>query len=112
MAAGLPIDATLADIGAQRSRTSSQSYRLVATLSGTLANWDLQASAGLTRVTTKLGMSNFVSLPALQAAVTAGTYVVGATNPTSVIAQITPYQTSTSTNDLNFVNVRATRELK
>ena len=111
-ATGEPVaDYVVGDVGAQRSRTSSQSRRVVATLSGAVGDWDLQASAGLTQVRTTLDMFNFVSLPAFQAALTRGAYKLDGTNAAAVLAQIAPQASSLSTNDLNFVNVRASREL-
>lgn len=108
---GEPVDAVLDDIRAQRTRTTSRSTRLVATLGGSLGAWDVQASAGLTRVQTVLDMFNFVSLPALQAALNAGRYVVGGTNAPGVIDGLAPRASSTSSNRTDFVNLRATREL-
>ncbi|MEK8052256.1 TonB-dependent receptor [Ideonella sp. DXS22W] len=110
-ATGAPVDATLSDLGAQRSKTDSRSYRLVATAGGTWRDWDVQASLGLTRVSTRLDMHNYVSLPLLQAALNNGSYVVGGSNSAAVIAGLTPRASSTSTNDLQFVNLRATREI-
>ncbi len=110
-ATGLPVDAVLDDIGAQHSKTRSRSYRLVSSLNGNVAGWDLTATLGLTRVTTKLEMLNFVSFPNLQSALNSGRYVVGGSNPADVIAGLVPTATSTSTNDLNFVNLRASKEL-
>lgn len=110
-ATGEPVDAVLDDIRAQRTRTTSRSTRLVATLGGSLGAWDVQASAGLTRVQTLLEMFNFVSLPALQSALNAGRYTVGGTNAASVIASLTPTANSNSSNRTDFLTVRATREL-
>jgi iron complex outermembrane receptor protein len=108
---GEPVDRTFDDLAAQRSRTSSKSYRFVADLAGTVAGWDLQASLGLTRVETQLRMDNFISLPALQAALDAKRYVIGGTNSAAVLAALTPQGNSTSTNDLNYVSLRASRDL-
>ncbi len=110
-ATGLPVDAVLDDIGAQRSQTSSRSYRLVGTLNGTWRDWDIQASLGWTRVNTRLDMFNFVSLPALQAALNGGRYAIGGANPAAAIAEITPRGSSTSSNTLNFVNLRVSRDV-
>lgn len=110
---GEPVaDYVVGDIGAQRSRTTSQSRRLVATLSGAVGDWDLQASAGLTEVRTTLDMFNYLSLPAFQAALTSGAYKLdGAANAAAVLRQIAPQASSLSTNTFNFVNLRASREL-
>lgn len=108
---GQPVDATLEDIGAQRSQTRSRSYRLVGSLTHAWAGGEVQLTAGLTRVATRLNMLNFVDLPGLQAALNDGRYVVGGNNAADVIASLTPTASSTSTNDLDFVNARASREV-
>lgn len=110
-AAGAPVDATLDDLGAQRNKLASRSTRLVASLNGNWRDWEMQAAFGLTRVSTKLRMLNYVSLPALQSALNAGRYVVGGTNAAAAIATVAPEASSTSTNDLNFLNLRASRDL-
>jgi iron complex outermembrane receptor protein len=110
-ATGQPVDNTFDELGAQKSRTSSRSYRLVAELTGTWKDWDIQAALGLTRVQTQLQMSNFISLPALQTALTSGTYTLGGSNSASVLSGLIPGASSTSSNDLNFVSLRASREL-
>ena len=106
-----PVDATLADLGAQRSRTASRSYRLVASLGGTWGAWDLQGTLGLTRVTTRLDLRNYVSLPALQAALNDGSYSIGGNNTAAVIAGLVPRASSNSSNDLQFVNLRGSRDI-
>jgi iron complex outermembrane recepter protein len=103
------VDTTFEDIGAQRSKTSSRSLRLVAEINGSWQGWDLMAAAGHTRVQTRLTMDNFISLPALQAALNAGRYVLGASNSAQAIAALTPSGRSTSTNELNFVKLRGSR---
>jgi len=108
---GQPVDQTFEDLPAQRSQTSTQSTRLVADLSGTWGDWDVQAALGLTRVETKLTLSHFVSLPALQAALDSGRYVIGGPNSAAAVAEITPQGESTSSNTLNFVSLRASRDL-
>lgn len=111
-ATGAPVDYEFGDLPAQRSRTSTRSYRLVTELSGSLGAWDLQATLGLTRVATELSLKHFVSLPALQAALNDGSYVIGrAGNSADALAALTPEGRSTSTNTLNFVSLRASRYL-
>ncbi len=108
---GQPVDQTFEDIPAQRSRTATQSYRLVADLAGSWGDWDVQAALGLTKVETQLRMDNFISLPLLQSALNTGKYVVGAANSAAVLSQITPQGNSTSSNSLHFVSLRGSREL-
>ncbi len=110
-ATGAPVDYEFGELPAQRSRTSTQSQRVVAELSGGLAGWDVQAALGLTRVATQLTLKNFVSLPALQAALDGGRYVIGGSNSAEALASLTPEGRSTSTNTLNFLSLRASRDL-
>jgi iron complex outermembrane receptor protein len=110
-ATGSPVDQEFGDLPAQRSQTSTQSQRLVAEVSGAWAGWDVQATLGLTRVATELTLKHFISLPALQAALNNGRYVIGGNNPASVLASLTPEGRSTSTNTLNFLSLRASRDL-
>jgi iron complex outermembrane receptor protein len=110
-ATGAPVDAGFDELGAQRSRTDTQSYRLVAEVSGSLADWELRAALGLTQVRTTLDMFNFISLPALQAALDKGSYVIGGSNDAAARAAIAPSGRSTSHNTLNFLSLRASRDL-
>lgn len=110
-ATGSPVDYEFTDLPAQRSQTSTQSQRFVAELSGTVAGWDLQATLGLTRVATDLTLKNFVSLPVLQASLNSGKYVIGGNNSPAARAALTPEGRSTSTNSLNFLSLRASRDL-
>lgn len=108
---GAPVDQTFDDLPAQRSRTATRSTRWVASLAGGWAGWDLEATLGLTRVATELTLQNFISLPALQASLNNGRYVIGGNNAAAVLAALTPEGRSTSTNSLNFVSLRASRDL-
>ena len=108
---GEPVSTTFEDIPAQRTQTSSTSYRLVAQLNGTWGAWDVQAATGWTRVRTRLDMHHFISLPALQSALNAGTYTLGVPASASTLAALAPVAQSTSHNDLHFVSVRGSREL-
>ena len=108
---GEPVSQTFEDIPAQRTRTTSTSYRLVAQLNGTWGAWDVQAATGWTRVRTRLDMDNFISLPALQSALDAGRYVVGQSASAATLASLTPAAQSFSHNDLHFVSLRGSREL-
>jgi iron complex outermembrane receptor protein len=111
-ATGQPVAGTFPDLGPQTSKTSSTSYRLVAELNGSWGPWDVQAAAGLTRVTTILRMRNFLSLPGLQAALTNGSYsIAGGAASAAAYDLVTPDASSTSHNDLHFISLRASREV-
>lgn len=99
------------DLGAQEQQTNTNSYRLVAEMTGSFRNWDIDASVGVTRVTTNLNNLNYISLSGLQAALNNETYIVGGHNSPAVLAQIAPAASSTSTSDLDFITLRATHDL-
>lgn len=110
-AKGEPVSTTFEDIPAQRTQTTSTSYRLVAQLQGAWLGWDVQAAGGWTRVSTRLDMKNFISLPALQGALNAGTYQLGGTHSAATLKALAPDAQSTSSNDLHFVSLRGSREV-
>ncbi len=99
------------DIGPLTQKTLSNSYRLVGELEGSLGAWNLNASVGLTRVTTRASFYNYIDFPALQDALNNDTYQVGGTNSAAVLAQVAPKAQSTSSNDLTFASVRGSRDL-
>ena len=107
-----PFTDSLAALGPQTQRSSTNSYRLVAELSGEIGAWAIDAAAGLTRVETKLRSSNFTSIKGLQAALDSGAYKPGQTTLAAALReQIAPTGNATSTNALNFLSLRASREL-
>ncbi len=99
------------DLGAQSQQTNTTSYRLVAELSGTYGEWDLNASAGLTSVVTNLENINYISISGLQAALNNHTYIVGGHNSAQVLSQIAPVASQNSNSDLDFITLRASRDL-
>lgn len=107
--AGLVYDFT--DLGPLSQSTNSTSYRFVTELEGSLGGWDVSAAAGFTRVTTQLTLSNYIDFPNLQSALNDGSYIVGASNPASVLSYVAPSARSTSANNLSFVSLHGSREL-
>jgi iron complex outermembrane receptor protein len=99
------------DVGPQTQQTDTQTLRLVAELTGSFAGWDVQGALGYTHAETRLTSSNFISLSGLQNALNAGTYVIGQPNSAAVYSQIAPLAASTSTNLLEFVSLRGSRDL-
>ncbi len=99
------------DIGAQQQKTDTNSYRFVGELTGTYHDWDISASAGVTRVTTDLQNIGYISISGLQAALNNLTYIVGGHNSQAVMNQIAPTASSTSTSDLDFITLTASHEL-
>ncbi len=93
----------------------SQSYRFVADLSGSVADWDVHASVGFTRVQTKINYTNYVNptalYNALQSTDPATRFNLAGGNSAAVMASVTPMVTNISTDQLNFAEVRASHEL-
>ena len=108
-----PFTDSLAQLGPQRQSSTTTAYRLVAELSGQLGDWSIDAAAGLTRTETKLESINFLSITGFQGALNSGAFVPGATPVISAALrqQIAPTGNATSTNELNFVSVHASRDL-
>ncbi len=99
------------DIGPLEQTTVSTSYRAVAEIGGSIGDWDVNGSAGYTRVGTKASFAHYIDFPALQDALNNGTYLVDGTNAQSVLDAVAPGASSTSTNELVFASVRGTRTL-
>jgi iron complex outermembrane receptor protein len=99
------------DLGAQRQQTNTTSYRLVTELTGSYGDWDLNASAGLTTVITNLENLDYISISGLQTALNNHSYIVGGYNSQQVLAQIAPVATKNSSSDLDFITLRASRDL-
>jgi iron complex outermembrane receptor protein len=107
-----PFTGSLKALGAQTQRSDTSSYRWVLQLLGDWGEWSLDATLGLTGAITRLKSENFLSISGFQAALASGAYVPGqATLSAALRAQIAPLGESTSTNRLNFINLRATRDL-
>jgi iron complex outermembrane receptor protein len=104
---------TINDLGPQRDDVDSRSYRVVADVSGTLGQWDISASLGLTRVTTKQTYHNSIDPSALYNALNspAQPYLLSGGNSAAANAAIAPVLSSTALDDLDFAELHATREL-
>lgn len=92
----------------------SQSTRLVAELTGSFAEWEIKGAAGYTRVVTNLKYKNFVNNDALYLALNSADpntrfNLVGA-NSDAVIALVTPQVSNKATDELDFLEVRASRD--
>ncbi len=91
----------------------SESTRLVAELAGSAAGWDLNAALGLTKVKTQQTFRNYVNFPNLSAALNRATdpYLIAGGNSQALLDFVMPTISNTATDELNFVGVRATREM-
>lgn len=107
--AGLVYD--FPDLGAQKQETNTTSYRLVGELTGSWRDWDLSASIGVTSVVTNLEDINFISISGLQTALNNHSYIVGGHNSAAVLSQIAPIASQNSTSDLDFITLRASRDV-
>ncbi len=97
------------------SDIDSQSYRFVADLSGTIGDWDVHAAAGFTRVQTKITYTNYFNptalYNALQSTDPATRFNLAGGNSQAVMALVTPIVNNVATDQLNFFESRASREI-
>lgn len=91
----------------------SESTRLVAEVNGSAAGWDLEAALGLTKVKTTQTFRNYVHLANLSAALSRTTdpYLIGGGNSQALLDFVMPTVGNVVTNELNFVGLRAMRDL-
>jgi iron complex outermembrane receptor protein len=99
------------DLGPLTQDVLTHSYRSVAELHGSLGAWDLDAAAGYTRVVTRAQFDNYISFPALQAALDDGSYQVAGGNSAAVRARVAPAASSSSTNELVFLSLSGSGDL-
>ena len=93
----------------------AKNYRLVADLSGSVGEWDLDASVGYTRMSLT-SSSVGENVPAMNAALNApngspGQWIVTGGNPQSLINQIFPTLEATDTSTLEFAEMHASRSV-
>lgn len=107
------IYAPLVDLGAPRNAVDSKSYRLVTELTGSIGAWDIVGSVGFTKVSTEQTYHNAVNWSALYSALnnTATPYLLTGGNSPAMNAAIAPVFSSRATDELDFVEARAAREL-
>jgi len=93
----------------------SKSYRLVAELGGSLAGWDVKGSAGFTKVETIIDYRNYVNFANLYAALNSTDpstrFLLTGNNSAAVMALVTPTIHHKYTDELDFLEVRAGRDL-
>ncbi|HJV00584.1 MAG TPA: TonB-dependent receptor [Burkholderiaceae bacterium] len=107
------VRAMVPDTPFRRTDIDTKSYRAVADLNGTVAGWDIAASLGLTRVETETIYHGYLNPTALQQALndTANPFKLTGGNSPAVMAKVTPTVRGKATDTLNFVELRASREL-
>ncbi len=93
----------------------TKAYRLVSDLTGNIGDWDVKGSVGFTRVETLQAVSgsiNFANLlTALNSTDPATRFNLVGGNSDAVIAFVAPRGRNKSTDELNFVEAKGTREL-
>ncbi|MEO7495403.1 MAG: TonB-dependent receptor [Massilia sp.] len=95
------------------SVTQSKSYRLVADLTGSWAGWDINASAGYTKVVTDKKYDGYIDRIALYNALIrpVNPFKVTGGNTAADLAAIAPTFYNQSTDELDFAELRGSREL-
>jgi len=93
----------------------SKSTRVVADLSGMVAGWDFRGAAGYTRVETNIDYRNYLNpgnlLIALNSPDPSTRYLLSGNNSAAVMDFVSPTISNRSTDQLNFIEARAFREL-
>ena len=91
----------------------SDSYRFAADLNGSIADWTVSSSLGLSRITTKKGQFGATNVPALYAALNRASnpWLITGGNTAEDIAAVYPSAYAKSTSDLQYAEVSGTRSL-
>ncbi|TDK60054.1 TonB-dependent receptor domain-containing protein [Sapientia aquatica] len=95
------------------TKVNSKNYRLVADLTGSIGEWDIQSAVGFTENTINQNNLGTLYAPALQAALNRATspYSLTGANSAADLAAIYPNVSATDTSKLSFVELHATRSL-
>jgi iron complex outermembrane receptor protein len=100
------------DIDPERSRdNTSKTTRFAADLHGSALGWDVNAAAGLTKVTTDLDFSGYLDRSALYNAINNDAWNPLGGNSPDIINKVSPRFSNTLESKLNYVDVVGSREL-
>ncbi|MDH3461916.1 MAG: TonB-dependent receptor, partial [Burkholderiaceae bacterium] len=105
---------TFGDIGARHSTYRTDLLRTVATISGAVSAWDLEAGVGYARALTHIRYEGSVRTSALASLLASGSYRIGvnaALNDASVYEELAPTTEITASTLLQFADLRGSREL-
>jgi len=93
------------------TQLNSLSTRLVADLTGSLGVWDIDTSAGYTRIATTQTMIGNLNVPALNAALNRAVnpFLITGPNSAADMAAIFPTATANVTSELDFIELHASR---
>ena len=91
----------------------SDAYRFAADLNGTVGDWSINSSLGLSTISTKKGQFGATNVPALNAALnrTSNPWLITGGNTADDIATVYPAAYATSKSDLQYAEVSGTRSL-
>lgn len=102
----------IADIPPGLEKFDQKTYRLVADFTGTLGGWDVATSVGYTKIELGTDYQNFINFASLYASLNGpNPYLIGGQNSAATINSIAPKFSGKSTDELDFVEVRGSREL-
>ena len=101
----------VADVGPRTDDVDSRAYRVVAELTGDVAGWDVTASAGYTKINTFQNYSNYIDRVALYNAIQSNQWKITGGNSAPLISQVAPRFTADQSDELDFAEARASREL-
>jgi iron complex outermembrane receptor protein len=112
---GVPavVNGVIPDAPIPRTGTDSKATRIVADLTGSYGAWDLDTSAGYTRVATLQTVSGLINVPALNDALNRPTdpFNVTGGNTAADLATIFPTSSSNDVSTLSFAEFHASRSL-
>lgn len=95
------------ELGEGITSVATNTYRLLATLTGTAAGWDIKGTVGAMESVMSESQADLVEPAALQTALNNG-YILGSYNPTQLFS---PVQEWRPTSDMDMLDVHGTRKL-
>lgn len=102
------------DVGARIRQHRTQSYRVMASATGQLGGWAVDASLGYSDARTRTTFIGFIRESVLASLLASGTYRVGVNaglNSAALYEQLAPRTEHIAKSTLGFADVRASREL-
>ncbi|HEY5263428.1 MAG TPA: TonB-dependent receptor, partial [Steroidobacteraceae bacterium] len=108
------LNAVLTDFGPQIIKYSTDVFRVVNDVTGTLGAWNTNFSIGFIKGATHETYDGFIRASLLDAALANGSYQFGANahlNSPSIYPQLAPQTQDTATSQLAYISANATRDL-
>ncbi|MEQ1595492.1 MAG: TonB-dependent receptor [Casimicrobium sp.] len=97
---------TFVDLGPRTSNLTSDVYRLVGGVKGSVGAWDYEAGLLHTKSSTENVRTGFVQASALRDAIARGTYLFGGTNSASVLSSISPNLYRSGSTSMSIADVK------